>query len=128
MIARIHSTTITVSDQDAALDFYVGKLGWEKRIDYVMEGGYRFLTVAPPGAQTEMALGVAGAIPGTAPREPGTDRESGISFAVENFDETYRTLVERGVRFTWGPEEMPWGDKGAWMADPDGNTFFLNGV
>ena len=29
MISRIHSTTIAVSNQDAALDFYVNVLGWK---------------------------------------------------------------------------------------------------
>jgi catechol 2,3-dioxygenase-like lactoylglutathione lyase family enzyme len=29
MISHIHSTTIVVADQDAALDFYVNTLGWE---------------------------------------------------------------------------------------------------
>ena len=33
MISRIHSTTIVVNDQDAALDFYVNKLGWDKAMD-----------------------------------------------------------------------------------------------
>jgi hypothetical protein len=36
MISRIHSTTIVVADQEAALDFYVNTLGWEKAIDNQM--------------------------------------------------------------------------------------------
>jgi len=28
MISHIHSTSIVVADQDAALDFYVNTLGW----------------------------------------------------------------------------------------------------
>lgn len=131
MIAFIHSVTVAVSDQEAALDFYVNKLGWEKRIDYPM-GDSRFLTVAPPGGQSELALAAAHTVrlrPGQGIGLEGSGMEShvGISLAVESFMETYRTLMERGVRFTSEPEAMPWGDMGVWMADPDGNTFFLAG-
>ena len=122
MFTYIHSTTIIVSNQDAALDFYVNKLGWEKRIDNPVEENYRFLTVAPPGAQTELVLGPAH-IHGV---EPGKGIQSGISLIVDNIDETYRTLTERGVQFTQPPDTMPWGDRATWLVDPDGNTFFVN--
>jgi lactoylglutathione lyase len=123
MIKNIHSTTIIVSDQDVSLNFFVNKLGWEKRIDNMMGPDFRFLTVAPIGGETELVLGPAHIYGG----KPGTGIENGISLTVENFDETYETLVSRGVRFTKPPEEMPWGDKATQMLDPDGNTFFLAG-
>jgi uncharacterized glyoxalase superfamily protein PhnB len=131
MIAYIHSATIIVSDQERALDFYVNTLGWEKRIDQVMGDGYRFITVAPPGGQAELALGPASVLGGTpgvginAGR--GMENASGITFAVEEIEATYQTLAERGVRFSGPLEEMPWGDKATWMMDPDGNRFFLTG-
>ena len=131
MITYIHSTTIIVSDQERALDFYVNTLGWEKRIDQVMGDGYRFLTVAPPGGQAELVLGpadVLGKEPGegiTAGR--GMENASGISFAVEDVSGTYQTLLERGVRFSGPPEQMPWGDRATWLIDPDGNRFFITG-
>lgn len=131
MISHIHNTTIIVSDQARALEFYVGTLGWEKRIDYEMGNGTRFVTVAPVGGTTELALGteqMMGNPAGTGlANSPGMDGASGITLAVENFDETYRALVERGVKFTREPETMPWGDKATWLVDPDGNTFFFVG-
>lgn len=131
MISYIHSTTIIVSDQERALDFYVNTLGWEKRIDAMMGDGYRFLTVAPVGGQAELALGPAQMFtiqPGAGiTRGRGMEGASGISFAVDDVDATYRTLVERGVQFSGPPEQMPWGDKATWMMDPDGNRFFLTG-
>jgi catechol 2,3-dioxygenase-like lactoylglutathione lyase family enzyme len=131
VISYIHSTTIIVSDQERALDFYVNTLGWEKRIDAMMGDGYRFVTVAPVGGQAELALGPAHMFtlePGAGiTRGRGMEGASGISFAVDDVDATYRTLVERGVQFTGPPERMPWGDKATWMMDPDGNRFFLTG-
>ncbi len=131
MISYIHSATIIVSDQERALDFYVNTLGWEKRIDAMMGDGYRFVTVAPVGGQAELALGPAQMFtiePGAGiTRGRGMEGASGISFAVEDVEETYRTLSERGVQFNGPPEQMPWGDKATWMMDPDGNRFFLTG-
>ena len=131
MITYIHNTTILVSDQERALDLYVNTLGWEQRIDAMMGDGYRFLTVAPVGGQAELALGPADVLGGT----PGVgihggrgmEGASGISFAVEDVDGTYQALVERGVRFSGPPEQMPWGDKVTWLLDPDGNRFFIVG-
>lgn len=33
MFSRIHSVTVAVADQDAALDFYVNTLDWKKAMD-----------------------------------------------------------------------------------------------
>jgi catechol 2,3-dioxygenase-like lactoylglutathione lyase family enzyme len=131
MIAYIHNTTVVVADQERALDFYVNTLGWEKRIDVVMGDDYRFLTVAPVGGQTELALGpshIFTAEPGTGVGAgPGMPGQTGITLGVDDVEETYRTLVERGVRFSGPLEEMPWGDKATWLFDPDGNGFFFTG-
>jgi catechol 2,3-dioxygenase-like lactoylglutathione lyase family enzyme len=131
VISYIHSATILVSDQERALDFYLNTLGWEKRIDAMMGDGYRFVTVAPPGGQAELALGpvaVLGGEPGVGiSRGRGMEGASGITFAVDDIDETYRTLAERGVRFSGPPGPMPWGDRATWLIAPDGNRFFFTG-
>ena len=54
MFNSIGTISLKVSDQDRALDFYVNTLGFEKRSDMPMSPEERWLTVAPPGAQTEM--------------------------------------------------------------------------
>jgi len=46
---QIKLTSIYVDDQDKALAFYTGVLGFEKKDD-VENGGYRWLTVTAPGA------------------------------------------------------------------------------
>ena len=56
MIKKIHSATVTVANKDAALEFYVNVLGWEKRIDQSVDEHYRFVTVAPVGGDAELAL------------------------------------------------------------------------
>ena len=55
-VTRIGTVIVPVSDQDRALEFYVGTLGFEVRIDGAFGDGGRWLEVAPPGAATTLAL------------------------------------------------------------------------
>jgi catechol 2,3-dioxygenase-like lactoylglutathione lyase family enzyme len=56
MLSRITHTFINVLDQDEALEFYVEKLGFEKRTYIPFGGSERWLEVAPPGAATTLAF------------------------------------------------------------------------
>jgi catechol 2,3-dioxygenase-like lactoylglutathione lyase family enzyme len=55
-ITHVGTVVVPVADQDAALEFYVGTLGFEVRIDAPFAEGQRWIEVAPPGAQTSLAL------------------------------------------------------------------------
>lgn len=119
MITHIHSTTIAVADQDAALDFYVNTLGWQKAMDSMFGEGMRWLTVAPPGATTQLVLAHA-SWAGKAPGGP-----TGISLIAPDIDATYETLAQRGVKFKEPVSTMPWGARATWFSDIDGNEFYL---
>lgn len=124
MITHIHSTSIVVSDQDAALDFYVNTLGWEKAMDSMFGEGMRWLTVVPPGAATQLVLSHSSwAGDGSSPG--GAGGNTGISLVASDIDATYETLTARGVKFKEPVAVMPWGQKATWFLDPDGNEFFL---
>ena len=120
MITHIHSATVIVSDQDKALEFYTGTLGWEKEIDQPMGDG-RFITVKPKDGQASLALGTSAMFGGT------SAPTMGISLIADDVQKTYEELSAKGVKFTMKPEPMPWGDIGAHFEDPDGNSFYLNG-
>jgi len=123
LINSIHSITVAVADQDKALDFYVNTLGWEKAMDSPMVPNMRWVTVAPPGAATQLALGHESWFSGEhAAARPG---RVGISVIAPDIDATYATLVARGVKFKGPVEPMPWGAKATWFYDLDGNEFFL---
>ncbi len=123
MISNIHSTTIVVSDQDKALDFYVNILGWEVAMDSQMSPAMRWLTVVPLGATTQLVLGH----PSWTGESKTPDGYTGICVATPDIEATFATLTERGVKFKGPVEEMPWGGKATWFSDPDGNQFFLAG-
>lgn len=122
MIKHIHSATLMVADQDAAIDFYVEKLGWEKRADETYGEDSRWIEVGPPEATTALALVKPEDV--DAPPEAAGGYK-GISLITADMDSTYEKLKERGVEFTGAPEEMPWGQRATWFDDPDGNRFFL---
>jgi len=115
-ISNLKSITLFVADQDAALDFYTGKLGFTVRQD-VTNGEHRWLEVVPEGAQTGVLL--LRPFPGI---QPGTAR--GIMLAVADVEAEATGLREAGVEVA-GPTQMPWGME-ATFADPDGNGFVLS--
>lgn len=123
MISYIHSSTVLVSDQDRAIDFFVNKLGWEKRDDNPFGENSRWIVVAPPGKETGLAL--------LKPEDMGHTGESagghtGVSVVASDVQRTYEELTSRGVEFTEPPQQMPWGSMATWFKDPDGNTYFLS--
>ena len=122
LISHIHSVTIVVKDQDAALDFYTNTLGWEKVLDAPMGPEMRFLTVVPAGATTQLVLAHESWGGEFAKRGGPT----GISFITRDIDDTYKTFSERGVRFKEPIAMMPWGQRATWFYDIDDNEFFLN--
>ena len=53
-ITRLYSADMYVHDLDGAIEFYVGKLGFEKRADELVdEEGHRWVEVAP---QTDSSI------------------------------------------------------------------------
>lgn len=58
-ITGVRTIGVPVTDQDRALSFYTGTLGFEKRLEVPMGPGRRWIEVAPPGSATTIALVVA---------------------------------------------------------------------
>ncbi len=128
MIVRISHVTILVRDQDEALAWYTGKLGFEKRADTVFGSGLRWLTVAPKG-QPHPQIVLQKPMP-ELHRERAKEMDAlvgeGTMWALETEDcrKAFAELSSRGVRFTSPPEEMPWGIT-AVFTDLYGNPFML---
>jgi catechol 2,3-dioxygenase-like lactoylglutathione lyase family enzyme len=126
MINALSHSFIWVLDQDEALDFYVGKLGFEIHTDAQLEF-MRWLTVNVPGhPEHELVL----MVPGPPALDPDTAEEvkqllgkgAGAGFIVTTDDcrATYDELVAKGVEFNEEPVERFYGiDVG--LRDPFGN-------
>ncbi len=111
-ITGIAAIGIPVSDQDEAVEFFVGTLGFEKRLDARVGDSFRWLTVAAPGAATSVAL-IA---------NPDTSADTGIRFAVPDAEAEYRSMRERGIE-TGDLLRWPGVPPMFQFKDPDGNTF-----
>jgi catechol 2,3-dioxygenase-like lactoylglutathione lyase family enzyme len=117
-ITQVGTVAIAVNDQEKALDFYVGKLGFEKRRDAAFGSGQRWVEVAPPGAATTVAL--------TAAHEGDrAGRDTGIRFTTADAGADHERLRDRGV--DTDPEVMRWPGVPPMFSlrDPDGNTLYI---
>ncbi len=129
MIQRMSHTPIYVDDQDAALDFYVGKLGMEVRTDHVMPDGFRWLTVSPKGQDLEIILMKLGPTPHLSSEDAETMRGlmkrgalgAGV-FGTDDCQRTYDELSAKGVEFVSPPKDQFYAIE-ALMKDPFGNWF-----
>ena len=89
-ITGVGTVIVPVSDQDRAIDFYVSKLGFEKRLDVPMGETERWVEVAPPGAATTIAL-----VP---PREgEPTGVDTRVAFVTGDIDADPADLLAQGV-------------------------------
>jgi catechol 2,3-dioxygenase-like lactoylglutathione lyase family enzyme len=119
-IAKIGVVCIPVSDQDRAIEFYVDTLGFEKRADVPFGNGYRWVEVAPAGADTAIAI-----VP-PPPGKPTGDVETGIGLNTDDIDAVHADLKARGVDVDAEVSRM--GDPVPplfWLRDPDGNTLMV---
>jgi catechol 2,3-dioxygenase-like lactoylglutathione lyase family enzyme len=119
-----------VHDQDEALDFYVGKLGFAVHTD-VKNGDYRWLTVQHPG-QPDFQLGLF------APQPPTVDEASARSLralvakgampplvlVVDDCQGAWERMRAAGVEFTQEPVAR-YGSVDASFRDPSGNGWKL---
>jgi catechol 2,3-dioxygenase-like lactoylglutathione lyase family enzyme len=108
-ISQVGTVIVPVSDQDAALAFYTGKLGFEKRLDVPFGNGDRWVEVAPAGAATTIA------IVKPRPGEP-TGVETRIALSSSDIDADHAELKARGVDVD---------DEVSRMGDPVPPMFFL---
>jgi catechol 2,3-dioxygenase-like lactoylglutathione lyase family enzyme len=118
-ITQVGTVIIPVSDQDRALEFYLGKLGFEKRADVPFGRGDRWVEVGPAGAATTVAL-----IP---PQEGGaTGVDTRVAFSTKDVDADHASLKASGVDVD--EEVMRMGDPVPPMfffRDGDGNNFLI---
>jgi catechol 2,3-dioxygenase-like lactoylglutathione lyase family enzyme len=127
MLTTIGITQMYVPDQDQALDFYVGKLGFEVTND-MQFGPMRWLTVALPGRPDRQVLLEKPGPPSMSDETAAQVREliskgaagGHLFFQCDDAYKTHAELKEKGVEITEEPVDQPYGiDFG--LRDPFGN-------
>src|ERR1700680_1639047 len=101
-ITEVGRVAVPASDQERALEFYVGTLGFELRTDVTFaDGKMRWIEVVPPGGATSIAL--------TPPMEGGpTVVDTGIILSTSDIDADHAALKAAGVDVD--AEIARWGD------------------
>ncbi|MBH1512269.1 glyoxalase [Stenotrophomonas maltophilia] len=126
MTDTVNTVGLYVRDQDEALAFYVGTLGFEVHTD-VRNGSYRWLTVRSPG-QDGFQLGLF--VPGPPTHDAATAQAlqqlvakgamPPLVLAVDDCQARYTQWLAQGVEFTQAPVER-YGAIDAGFRDPSGN-------
>ncbi len=126
MQARITQMTIVVTDQQAAVDFYTQKVGFDKKTDIHPAGHPRWVTVGPKGQEPEISLYQHGTRTGERTPEGALHLGNGMFvLTVEDCAKTCEELRSRGVELKPPqPQQEAWGTYSG-FADPDGNQFTI---
>jgi len=117
-VTGVATVGVPVTDPDRAVEFYVGVLGLEKRLDVPTPGGGRWIVVAPPGTSgTTLALVAAhDGVPAGV--------ETGIRLTTPDADAAHAQLLSQDVE---AGEVLRWPGVPAMFAfrDQDGNRLEL---
>jgi len=118
MIRGVKFASIPVSNQDRALAFYTGVLGFRLLTDHPYDEQQRWLELGIPGSDTRIVL-----------FRHGEDLRPGITMNVtfwcDDVETTARELEKKGVEFVMKPKREEWG-AAAIFKDVDGNSFVLS--
>lgn len=128
MYTDVTHVTVLVEDTDEALQWYTGTFGFEPRTDEEFATGMRWVTVAPPDADTEIVLQEPN------PEFHGEERAAAMRsrigagttsvLATDDCRGTVEALRDRGVTIVTDPEDVPWGIQ-ANVEDRYGNPYNL---
>jgi len=119
---KIKVTSVYVDDQEKALGFYTGVLGFVKKSDF-SNGPYRWLTVAsseePEGTELQLALNSNPAAK-TFQQALFQQNQPAAMFFTDDLQADYERMQGRGAEFTMPPTDVT-ASKIAMVKDTCGN-------
>ncbi|MGM1063793.1 VOC family protein [Saccharothrix sp. Mg75] len=118
---------LVCGDLAAALAFYVDALGFTMTYRFPEDGPPAFVTVELPDGSR---IGLGEVAPDGRGAHGGAQRPaSGHSFEMcvyhDDVDAAVEDLARLGYRVLQEPADTPWGERVAFVADPDGNPVML---
>ncbi|MFI1919039.1 VOC family protein [Nocardia sp. NPDC020380] len=131
MIKNVSLVTVYVTDQTAAKEWYVDKLGFVESTDVTMgDNGFRWVTVAHPDhPELEVTLMVPGppldeALSEAIRRSMANGTHGALGLSTDDCHKAYEELTAKGVDFVQPPSERPYGVE-AILRDNSGNWLVL---
>ena len=126
MQLNINMIGIITDDVPAMKSFYTEILGME----IILEMEDKYVEFKQNGVR--FALSSAAVMKEATGQEEYLHKASGHSFELafkvdtpEQVDEEYAKLIEKGAQAIQAPADMPWNQRTAFFADPDGNIHEL---
>jgi len=115
---------LSVADMAASLKFYRETLGGQQIYQFPEEGDAVFLTLR--FGDTELGIGLLTEEPMHGrPQRPAAGHRIELCINVADTDEAVAALNAIGARTVTTPVDLPWGERSAYVEDPDGNLVML---
>ncbi len=125
MTSRISAIALVVPEYEAALAFYVGRLGF-RLVEDIDQGRKRWVTVEPPGGGTRLVLARAEGEAQTAAIGNQAGGRVFLFLETDDFARDHAAMLAAGVAFEEAPRHEPYGSVAVWR-DPFGNRWDLIG-
>lgn len=110
---------------DRSLAFYGDLLGGVETYRFP-DGDEPAFVALRMGDSSEIGLGALTEQPlHGRPSRPATGHRIELCVYVDDVDEVFALARERSIETVVEPADTPWGERVAWIADPDGNLVML---
>ncbi len=121
-IRHINFHPIPVSDQDRAIAFYRGALGFSVQVDAPYAEGWRWIFMTLPDGQCRLQFGRAS--------EYTVTGVPALTLVCDSVDDEAARLAALGVTITGGPDDAPWAPGVRWLmiTDSEGNAVLLESL
>jgi len=116
---------LSCGDLERSLAFYRDLLGGVETYRFPEQGEPAFIALTV-GESSEIGLGGVAPEPlhGRAQR-PASGHRVELCVYVDDVDGIFERASAEGFEAVADPADMPWGERIAWIADPDGNLVML---
>jgi lactoylglutathione lyase len=116
---------LSCGDLERSLAFYGDLLGGVETYRFPEQGEPAFIALTV-GESSEIGLGGIAAEPlHGRPQRPASGHRVELCVYVDDVDGVYARGGAEGFEPVADPADMPWGERIAWLADPDGNLVML---
>jgi len=116
---------LSCADLARSLAFYGGLLGGVETYRFPEEGEAAFVTLAfADGSLVGLGPVTPQPLHGRAQR-PASGHRVELCVYVDDVDRAAASAREAGFEVAAEPQDMPWGERVAWVVDPDGTLVML---
>lgn len=114
---------LSVADLEAAVGFYGGLLGGEETYRFPDDGAAAFVVLRL--GESDIGLAVPGEPLHGLSMRPVTGHRIELCVYVDDLEGIVAAMRDHGVPIVLEPTDQPWGERVAYVCDPEGNLVML---